>query len=107
MKDIKFDRDFQIIIDDRNDLATVSGREAFEQDLAITLTAFFYEEIGTLRGPESLERIRMQAERVARFNDQLEGIISMDVTESIEHPNAAELNIIYSTGDDFTMMIEI
>jgi len=105
MTDLHFDKDFQIYLDDTKDFATVHGREEFEQRLAIQTTAFFFEHVGSIDRQETRQRIRLQAERVARQNDQLTEIRRIEVVPNEIVENAVDVTVLYISGEDYSVKL--
>lgn len=105
MKDLHIDEDLDLVIDDRNDLGTVDEQAEFVQSLAVQVTAYFYERVGTRQGTETLKRIKLQAERLAREYDRVDTIQSIDVSYSEELENTIEVSVTFLTGEDFLLTL--
>lgn len=103
--DIGLDSDFDITLDDRNDLPLVEGREAFEQRLAIRVTAYYHQIVGSVNRANEASLLRMQAQRVAQDSPDVERVVDIQVGFSDEQANTAEVTAIYESGDDFTFSI--
>lgn len=101
MKDLQINEDFEVVLDHRKDLGIVDGRDAFEQNLALSVTRFFSEEIGSLNERNAKSRVRLQAERITTqspFSGDVDGV---KVEESDEFPNTLVVTIIYIDGELF------
>ena len=99
MKDIQIDENFEVVIDDRNDLGIVDDLTEFEQSLRVWLTAYLHDNVGNLGGPDTLPRIRLQVERIARDNDRLNQIEDIHVQFSDTTMNSVEVEIAYTAGE--------
>ena len=100
--DLLLNRNFDVELDDRNDLATVEGRRAVEQSIAMMVTSYFYEEIGSLSAVNAVEKIELEAKRVARNNPHIEGVENISarkVTGPVDGTAAIEVAITYETGE--------
>lgn len=102
MKDIKLNRYFEIVIDHRNDLATVEGRDEFEQHLALGVTQFFTEEIGSVDHRSAKSRLRLYANRLANQSDRAGEVASVSVEEHEYLSNTLEVSIVYQNGAIFS-----
>lgn len=105
MKDLRINEDLELVIDDRNDLGTVEDQAEFEQSLAVTLTAYFWEQVGARQGAETLRRIKLQAERLAREYDRVDSVQSIDVEYSENLENTIEVSVTFLTGEDFLLIL--
>jgi hypothetical protein len=103
--DLKLNSDFDIELDQRNDVSLVDGREAFEQRLAIRSTAYFHELIGSTNRANLLSLLKVRAKRVAKDTPEAVGVAKIAVGYSDARPNTAEVTAIYETGDEFTFDI--
>jgi hypothetical protein len=103
--DLKLNSNFDIELDERNDIALVEGREAFEQRLALRSTAYFHELIGSTNRANLLSLLKIRAKRVAKDTPETVGVAKIKVGYSETQPNTAEVTAIYETGDDFTFDI--
>lgn len=106
MTDLALDGDFDVFLDDRNDVSTVEGRDEFEQTVAIKLTSFMYNIAGDTDFQTLKEKIRLQVSRVARSHDMLDSIEDIEVSR---HPDKASTVVVllrYSSGNfDFNLNI--
>lgn len=101
--DIGLDSNFDITLDDRNDLPIVEGRDAFEQRLAIRSTAYFHQIVGSVDRANLVSLLKMYAKRIARDTDGAEQVVQIEVDFSDTDPNTVELLAIYRTGDEFAL----
>jgi hypothetical protein len=103
--DIRLNSDFDITLDHRNDLPTVSGRAEFEQRLTIRLTDYFQNVIGTVDRRRAVDLLRLQAQRIVDDLDGLVGVAQLSVTQSADEPNTLEVTIIYDMGEEFAVSL--
>lgn len=105
MKDLQIDENFDVVIDDRNDLGVVEGREEFEQYLAHGLTSVYYDEIGDYREATVTNRLQLAANRLAQSSDRIDQLRSITVERSETDPNTIEVSIIYLSDEVSTFNI--
>jgi hypothetical protein len=103
--DIKLNSNFDVFLDDRNDLAIVEGREAFEQRVAVRVTAYFHEIIGSVDRPNVLKLVELQTRRVANAAEGIERVVQVSAEYSEDEPNTVLTTIIYETGDEFVFSL--
>ena len=103
--DIGLDSNFDISLDDRNDLPLIEGREAFEQRLAIRSTAYFHQIVGTADRGNIPSLVKMNARRVANDTEGVERVVQIEVGFSDTEPNTVEVTAIYETGDEFAFSL--
>mgnify|MGYP006290697751 CR=1 FL=1 len=103
--DLRLNSGFDTGLDDRNDLAVVTGREAFEQNIAVRMTDFFIEQVGSLDHPNAFELLDLQATRIVREMDELESVVQVLITKSPDKPNTADVTVIYQSSPDFAFEI--
>lgn len=100
-KDLKLNSGLEVFIDSTGDLASVGGREHFEQLVGIRLL-LVYEQLVGLRDPEEIEaKLVVEAQELARSMSQLERITSISVNEVIDEPNTFNVEITYETEETF------
>lgn len=105
MKDLQIDENFDAVIDDRNDLGMVEGREEFEQYLAHGITSVYYNEIGDYRQATVANRLQLAANRLAQQSDRIDQIRSIVVEQSETEPNTVEVSIVYLSDEVSTFQI--
>lgn len=101
--DLRLNSNFDLVIDDRNDLATVEGRDQFEQEVVIYVTEYMYGVIGTTGEDTMRERLRLQVNRVADDHDLINRVADVKVTPSAEKANTFEVRIIYDQDEEDTV----
>lgn len=108
MKDLSLNDNFSVHLDDRNDLATVEGRAAFEQSVAVMLTNLMNETLPGLKRGENIEsKIKLQVTRVARSHNNLESIHRIEVSEKDKAPDTYQVEIFYESGDINLLSTEV
>ncbi|WP_330630655.1 hypothetical protein [Halocatena halophila] len=100
--DIKLGEGFDVQFSGRNDLETITGREAFEQRVAIRAVGYFHEVIGrNLPKEQILNLIQLEAQRVASDGEYLNDIKSISAQFSPDSVNTVQLTIVYNTNEQF------
>jgi hypothetical protein len=100
MQDLGLNSNFSVHLDDRNDLATVEGREAFEQSVVMMLTDFMYDTLPGLSRRKTIEqRIQLEVTRVAREHDLLENITRMEIREKPGTADTYQVEVVYEATD--------
>ena len=108
MADLSLNSNFSVHLDDRHDLATVEGRDAFEQSVSVALTEFMYETLPGLKKGENIqEKITLQVTRVAREHENLNAIRRVAVSEKENEPDTYQVEIFYESGDISLLDTEI
>lgn len=98
MVDLALDSDFSVFLNDRNEVATVSGRSEFEQSVRVMITDFMYANVIGESNPDKIKnKIRLQVSRVAKRHDRLDDISRIDISESLEDPNTYNVRINYQS----------
>ena len=104
--DIRINENFDIELDHRNDLSLVTGREAFEQHLAVSVQSYYYDLIGTTNNESNLiAKIQLQAERIVDAAADIDAVASVTADISETDPNTVEVSIVYDTGEETTFEI--
>lgn len=97
--DIGLNENFDVELDQRNDVPLVTKRDAFEQALRIRLTDRFNDLIGRADVENSLDLLEVEADRVANEMDILDNLTSIQIEPSEDQPNVLTVDIQYETGD--------
>ncbi|MFC6953788.1 hypothetical protein [Halorubellus litoreus] len=100
MRDLKVNGNFELHLDDTNDLATVTGRESFEQALGFILSRYFTRILGETGPANIVEKVRLQAERVA-MNSQLVDEIEGLRVQFTDTPGEIEVAVYYTVGEPY------
>lgn len=103
--DIGLNNKFNIELDDRNDLPTLSERQEFEQRLALAVNGRYQDAIGQSTEKTILELIEVEAKRVARDFDVIDRVAYINVEPDNEQPNTINLTLTYETGETFGVSV--
>ncbi len=101
MIDLKIDENYEVVIDHRKDLGTVEGRDEFEQHIALGLSEFFLDEIGSTDVPNAAARLELYAGRLVNTSERVGEVASVTVEESDTKTNTLEVSIVYRGGQTF------
>lgn len=97
-KDAKLDRDGDLFINQRGDVEMISGKEEFEQRLMLYVQEYFSREIGVSENRENtIERLRVQANRVAQDFAMVERLTTFDA--NFVAPRKVDIDIKYEGAD--------
>lgn len=107
MTDLALDETFDVFLDDRNEVATVDDREAFEQSVAVHLTEYMYDITGDTDIATLKEKIRLQASRVAREHDRLDSIDQIVVERAPDKPGTIQVTLVYTSSATFNVNLNL
>jgi len=97
--DFALDEDFEAFTDARGDMATVSGREAFEQEMRVRVSTRYYDIVGE-SDKETVENLlQLEAGRVRDEMAELVSVADIVIEFPTDSVNTVEVTIIYDTGD--------
>jgi hypothetical protein len=88
-------------LDDRKDLTMVEGAAAIDQSIKLMVSLYFYERIGSVTAVNAVEKLELQAERVAENNQYIENVEKVTaerVTDGSNNQGGIKINVIYDTG---------
>lgn len=97
--DIALDENFELFIDHTDDLATVSGRDEFEQRVRLRLTELYQDIISEFDKQTILSLVELEAERVADGSDEISSMPLFRVEFSTENMETLEVDIVYDTDE--------
>jgi hypothetical protein len=103
--DLALNSDFDIYISGRGDLATVTGRAAFEQKLVVRLQENFTPIINELDKANVRDMLLLETKRVVDEMDMVDAVAAYDAQFSDEQPNTVDVTIVYDTGDELTFEV--
>lgn len=95
--DLQLTENFDVLLDDRNDLAMVSGRRELEQSIAVTVTDYFHSEIGSVSAVNAATNIEVFTRNVLDEHDELASVRDLTVRDGGDH---LAVEIEYETGED-------
>lgn len=98
--DLALDENFDVYINSEGDLASVSGRDKFEQEVIVWLTRRASEIIGEVDDDNIVDLLETYAKRVAVEMDRIDSVYAFGASRSDEDINTYEVEIIYDSGDD-------
>lgn len=103
--DLRLNSSFDLSLDGRNDIPTVSGRSEFEQRLALILTDRYQSLIGEIDESILLTMLKQEARRAVNEHDQIEDLYQVSIRPSETEPNVVEVLLVYDTGEDFLLTL--
>ncbi|QIR31070.1 hypothetical protein HrrHc2_150 [Halorubrum virus Hardycor2] len=102
MLDLALNSDFSVFLDESGDLASVSGREEFEQAVVILLTELMRNSaIGEFDETTIKQKLKLEASRVARRHDYLSSVDGIEVSPHDSDPHKYVLRINYKSNHVF------
>lgn len=101
-EDLALDSNYDVFINARGDLGTVSGHEAFEQEVMLRVVDKYTDLLGTLDRDSIIKFVELEAGRVVQEVEDLQGIDTLNAEFVDDEPNTVEVRIVYDTGDEFT-----
>lgn len=104
-KDIGLNQNFDVFIDDRNDIALTEGRREVEQSIALQLTIFFHREIGSIDKDNAMDRLRLKARRLAEENERVDSLESAVVERHVDDPNRFKVRLLYDEAEEFSFEV--
>ena len=105
MKDLLLNEEFEIELNDRNDLAMVDGTKQFHQYLRQELAFYMTEQIGSVDHPNARRRLRQQVRMLALESEFIQSLERVDVLDKVDEPGAFEVVIEYNLTEGFAMEI--
>ena len=107
-KDLAVNRFFSVYLDpDTLDLATVEGREAFEQAVVITLNRLQEGLLGDTRTDSIEQKLRQSITRTARRYGEIESIEQIKIERAPESPETYQVTVLYDIGTAFSDEVTI
>lgn len=105
MADIQVDDDLDVFIDSTGDLAYAEEEDAFEQQISIALTNFYFQIIGEDDPDTIIEAIKVGARRAVDQVADIDNLAFIDAEFKDDEPNTVEVFIFFDTGEvlDFTL----
>jgi len=99
--DIRLNKNFDVELDDRNDLAIVTGKEDFQQRLTLHITDYFYTIVGELDEDQILSLLRLEAGRVVDNVEGVEELLGTEIEFSDSKPNTIEIIVFYENDPEY------
>ena len=101
--DLLLDDDFDVVLNDRNDLALVEGHDLLKQQIIVDLTVFQRDAIGDLNEDNALRKVRHKTQEALRKHDQVNSIDTIE----IERTKADTLSVFIIYNNDLVINEEI
>ncbi len=92
--DLEFDDNFDLVINEFNDLGTVEGNEAFRQSLVHSLTLFLRQAIGDSNVPDTSRKVEREARRALDEHPSIDSIETVSV--EMDGAGSLELYAVYN-----------
>lgn len=106
MVDYAVDSTFDLFKTDHNDIAEVDGIEEFEQKISIRLHYKIKEYVEGYKDTDALlERVNLIVTRVAREEDVLDSIVSINASEVPEKKETLAVEIVYESADNYEELL--
>lgn len=106
MQDLLLDQSFSITLDETNDIATVSGQRAFEQQVVVHATSNLQDAFDPASSSVIRERIRLAVSRVARELKFIDSIAQIAIERAGPDGATFEVEVVYEAGDSFQFEVE-
>lgn len=98
MVDLALNSNFSVFLNDKNGIATVDGRDEFEQSVRVMITHFMYTSVIGESDPDKIRnKIRLQVSRVAKRHERMTDISNINISESDEDPHTYIVRINYKS----------
>jgi hypothetical protein len=102
MLDLALNKDFSVFLDDSGDLASVDGREQFEQSVVVLMTELLRTSlIGEFERDTIRQKLKLEAARVARRHEKISEISSIEIAPDPDNPHKYNVSINYRSEGTF------
>lgn len=99
MIDLKVDDDFDLVLDDFNDLDLVEKNDEIRQRLILTLTMYEIQVIGNKNNPNTLRKLRRKIKQAMSTYPDVDSIGEIDVTK--RDSESIDVYVTYNDGEIF------
>lgn len=107
MWDLQVTSGIDVQPDDRGDLPVVTGRDAYNQTIALGVMDFFYNEIGSLDKDAVISKLQNSAKGIAaQFPEYIQDIHTIRAYFGDEAETEAIVEVTYLTGENFSFGIQ-
>jgi len=108
VKDIRLDENFEVGINSRGDIGTVSGREAFEQRVRLLVTDRVTQAIGVRDADPNhvSELVQSYLQEIAADMDMLDRIVSYSASFADTESGKLTVEVVYDTSDSFSFEVD-
>lgn len=96
--DLALNEDFDVFVDSRGDIGTVSGRGAFEQEVLLRISKKYMDIAGEYDRGTIADMLQLDAERVAKEMELLDTIADISIVFPKDKVNTIETTILYDSG---------
>lgn len=102
MVDYSIDGSFDLHFSQRNNFATVTGREEFHQNVIIDIHHRLKNLTGDADSYSNLtEKINLQVSRTAKKYNKIDSIEKINVSRLFNKPGTVSVEIVYGIDDSF------
>ena len=103
--DLALSNENDVFIDHRGDLATVEGREGFEQSVGLVITDEYTDIVNEFDDTNILSLVEVKAQKVAQQHSMLDSV--SDIAASFADDGVTlEVEISYLRGDNVVVEAE-
>ena len=103
--DIALSQENEVFIDHRGDLATVEGRDGFEQSVGLAITEEYTDIVNEFDDNNILSLVEVKARKVAARHSMLDSVADIDASFA-EDGVTLRVEISYAIGDDVVVEAE-
>ena len=97
--DLALSRENEVFIDHRGDLATVEGRDGFEQSIALAITDAYTDIVNEFDDNNILSLVEVKARKVVARHSMLNEVTGINA-DFAEDGVTLRVEISYAIGDD-------
>ena len=97
--DLALSKENEVFIDHRGELATVEGREGFEQSVALAITDAYTDIVNEFDDKNILSLVEVKARKVAERHSMLSQVADINASFA-EDGVTLRVEISYQIGDD-------
>lgn len=106
MLDLSLNSDFSVHLNGQHGLATVSGHEALEQAVSISLTEYLNSTtVGEFDEDTIIQKLKLQVSRVVRQEDSIAGLNFIEVEPDEEQPNTYNVRIVFESDTAISLRV--
>jgi len=100
--DILLNDEFDVELDDKKEVSIVDSRRDLEQSIKLMVTEYFYDMIGSVTAVNAVQKIELQAQRVAEespYIASLEEVTAERVSDNAGTLGGIKVNLTFDNGD--------
>lgn len=107
MFDLRLNQFADLELNDRNDFPIVTGRDAFNQAIALGTIRTFRNEVGSFDKAGVLAVLENRAKEVAsEFPEYVQDVYSITAEFADEQQTSVVVEIVYVTTDEYSFTVE-